>query len=66
MGQEIKDIPLLSIHNYKLEVVHEFVYLGCTLTDNLCIDSELNKSIGKVAMTLSNLTKHVWSNSRLT
>ena len=66
MGQDIKEIPSLFIHNYKLEVVHEFVYLGSTITDNLFIDSELNKRIGKAAMTLSRLTKHVWSNNRLT
>ena len=27
LGQDIKEIPLLFIHNYKLEVIHEFVYL---------------------------------------
>ena len=43
MWQDIKEIPLLFIHNYKLEVVHEFVYLGSTITDNLSIDSELDK-----------------------
>ena len=37
MGQDIKEIPSLFIHNYKLEVIHEFVYLGCTITDNLSI-----------------------------
>ena len=26
MWQDIKEIPLLFIHNHKLEVVHEFVY----------------------------------------
>ena len=57
MGQDIKEIPSLFIHNYKLEVVHEFVYLGSTITDNLSIDSELNKRIGKAAITLSSLTK---------
>ena len=62
MGQDIKEIPLLFIHNCKLKVVHEFVYLGSTITDNLSIDSELNKRIGKAAMTLSRLTKRVWSN----
>ena len=34
MGQNIKEILSLFIHNYKLEVVQEFVYLGCTITDN--------------------------------
>ena len=42
------------------------MYLGSTITDNLSIDSELNKRIGKAAMTLSRLTKLVWSNNGLT
>ena len=53
MGQDIKEIPSLFINNYKLEVVLEFVYLGSIITDNLSIDSELNKRIEKAAMTLS-------------
>ena len=58
MGQDIKEIPSLFIHNYKLEVIHELVYLGSS-------DSELNKQIGKAAMTFSKLTKRVWSNNKL-
>ena len=65
MGQDIKEIPSLFIHTYKLEVIHEFVYMASTITDNLSIDSELNKRIGKAAMTLSRLTKRVWSNNKL-
>ena len=65
MGQDIKEIPSLFIHNYKLEVVHEFMYQGSTITDNLSIDSELNKRIEKAAMTLSRLTNRVWSNNKL-
>ena len=56
MRQDIKKIPLFFIHNYKLEVVLAFVYLGSIITDNLSIDGELNKRIGKAAMTLSRLT----------
>ena len=41
------------------------MYLGSTITDNLSIDSELNKRIGKAAMTLSKPTKRVWSNNKL-
>ena len=41
------------------------MYLESTKTDNLSIDSELNKRIGKAAMTLSRLTKRVWSNNKL-
>ena len=40
MEQDIKETPLLFIHNYKLQ---ECVYLSSTITDNLSIDSELNK-----------------------
>ena len=65
MGQDIKETPSLFILNNKLEVVHEFVYLGSTITDNLSIDGEPNKRIGKTAMTLSRLTKRVWSNNKL-
>ena len=65
MGQDIKEIPSLFIHNYKLEVVREFVYMGSTVTDNPIIDSELNKRIEKVATKFSKLTKRVWSNNRL-
>ena len=65
MGQDIKEIPLLFIHNHNLEVIHELVYLGSTITDNLSIDSELNKRIGKAAMVLSRLTKHVLSKNKL-
>ena len=41
------------------------MYLGSTITDNLSIDSEPNKRIGKAAMTHSRLTKRVWSNYKL-
>ena len=49
-----------------MEVVHEFVYMGTTITDNLSIDIELNKPIKKATTTLSRLTKCVWSNNMLT
>ena len=53
MEQDIMEIPSLFIRNIKVEVIHEFVYLGSTITDILSIDSELNKRIRKAAMTLS-------------
>ena len=56
-GRYIKEIPSFFIHNYKLEVIHEFVYLVSTITDSLSISSELNKRIRKAALTLSRLTK---------
>ena len=38
MGQDSKETPSLFIHNYILDIVHEYVYLGSTT-----IDSELKK-----------------------
>ena len=43
MGPDIREIPSLFSHNYKLEVIHEFVYLGSTITGNISINSELKK-----------------------
>ena len=60
MVQAIKETPLLFIHNYKLEVVHEFVYLGSAITDNLSIDSELNRRIGKAAKPNSPGSQNVY------
>ena len=44
MGQDIKETPSLFINNYKVEVIHEFVYIGSPITDSLSMDNELNKS----------------------
>ena len=57
MKQDIEEIPSLFFHNYKLHVVHEFVYLGLpSLYGQLSINSELNKQFGKAAISLSKLT----------
>ena len=39
--------------------------MGSAITDNLSLDSELNKRIEKAAMTLSRLTKRVLSHNKL-
>ena len=66
MGQDVDEPPSVSITDYELEAVHEFVYLGSTIADNLSLETELNRRIGKAATTLSRLTKRVWTNSKLT
>ena len=54
------DEPLsTSIANHEREAVHEFVYLVSTISDNLSLEVELNRGIGKAARTLSRLTKRV-------
>ena len=58
--------PSISVNDQELEVVHEFIYLGSTITDNLSLDSEHSRRIGNAATTLSRLTKRVWNNTKLT
>ena len=65
MAQEA-DPPNININNYTLEVVHQFVYLGSTICDNVSIDAEINKRIGKAATTMARLTERVWNNNMLT
>ena len=62
MGQDVVSPPNITIGDYLLDVVHEFVYLGSTMSDSLSLD----KRIGKAATTMSRLTKRVWSNNKLT
>ena len=66
MGQGVVDPPTITISEYQLETVHEFVYLGSTIADSLHLDSELNKRIGKAATTMCKLSKRAWSNRKLT
>ena len=49
----------------ELEVVHDFVYLGSTISDTLSLDVELDKRIWKAASMFSRLTKRVWLNKKL-
>ena len=53
LGQNTEAPPVITIDNYELDVVHQFTYLGSTITDNLTLDIEIDKRIGKAATTLS-------------
>ena len=66
MGQGVPDPPVITISNHQLEVVHDFVYLGSTISDTLSLDTELNRRIGKASTTMSSLTKRVCKNGKLT
>lgn len=57
--------PVIIIDNHILDVVHQFTYLGSTISDNLSLDAKINKHIGKTATTLGRLTTRVWGNSKL-
>lgn len=64
--QDAATPPVITIDNYELEVVHQFTYLGSTITDNLSLDAEISKRIGKAATTLGRLSSRVWDNPKLT
>ena len=66
MGQDTEDTPVIAIDDYELDVVHQFTYLGSTISDNLSLETEIDRRIGKAATTLSRLTKRVWENKKLT
>ena len=66
LGQDVNTSPVITIDNYKLEVVQQFTYLGSTISENISLDAEINKPIGKVARTLGQLIIHVWENPKLT
>lgn len=57
--------PVITIDNHVLDVVHQFTYLGSTISNNLSLDAEINKCISKTATTLGRLTTHVWGNTKL-
>ena len=66
MCQGVNSPPSITISTQELEVVHEFVYIGSTISDTLSLYVELDKSIGKAAIIFSRLTKRVWLNKKLT
>ena len=66
MGQGTSLLFAITINGEDLEAVHQFQYLGSTLTDTLSLDTEINKRIGKASTTLAKLATRVWENKHLT
>ena len=50
MGQGTGYPPSITINNDTLEAINTFTYLGSTITDNLSLDAELSRCIGKAAL----------------
>ena len=66
MRQSTETAPKLTIHDFTLEVVSQFTYLGSTTSANGSLDAELRKRIGKAATTMTKLSSRVWENKKLT
>ena len=62
LGQDTEAPPVIIIDDYELDAVCQFTYLGSTITDNLSLDAEIDKRIGKAASTLARRTARVWTN----
>ena len=65
LGQDTESPPVITIDDYELDAVCQFTYLGSTITDNLSLDAEINKRIGKAASTLARLTARVCTSPKL-
>ena len=65
LGQHTMELPAITIDDYELDVVEQFTYLDSTITDNLSLDTEIDKRIRKAATTLARLTSRVWTNPKL-
>ena len=55
LGQDTMELPAITLDDYELNV-EQFTYLGSTITDNLSLDTEIDKRTGKAATTLALLT----------
>ena len=66
MGQGVNSSPSITISVQELEVVHDFVYLGSTISDTPSLVVELDKPTGKTPTMFSRLTKRVWLNKKQT
>ena len=56
-GQDVEQPPSISVNRSMLDVVHELTYLGSTARDDLSMDTEISRRIGKAASTFARLTK---------
>ena len=54
-----------TIDDYETNDACPFTYLGATITDNLFLDAEIDKRIGKAASTLARLMARVWTSTKL-
>ena len=66
VGKDTMELPDITVDDYELDVFEQFTYLGSTITDNLSLDTEIDKRIRKAATTLALLTSRVWTDPKLT
>ncbi|PFX12563.1 hypothetical protein AWC38_SpisGene23457 [Stylophora pistillata] len=59
MSQDNAATPAVTIKDYILEAVTQLTYLGCTTSNNNCLEVEIGKRIGKAATNMAKLSARV-------
>ena len=65
IARDASQVPSVKINDYTLEVVEDLTYLGSNISNNVSLDTEINRRIGKAVCTIAKLTKRVWENKML-
>ena len=65
LEQDTELPPVITIDDYLLDAVSQFTYLGNTITDNLSLDADINKRIGKAASSLAHLKARLCTSPKL-
>ena len=63
--EEICSTPHIIIGESELKTVHQFTYLGCTITSDAKIDKEVDNRLAKANSAFGRLYKRVWNNKHL-
>jgi len=63
--QEEYRLPHINIGETKLKTVHQFTYLGCTISSGAKIDREIDNRLAKANSAFGRLYKRVWANKQL-
>ena len=58
-GQDTPSPPVITIDDYELDTVHQFTYLGSTITNNLSLSKLIDKRIGKASTNICQ-TLEMW------
>ena len=57
--------PHITIGETEQKAVHQFTYLGCTITSDAKIDREINNRLAEANIAFGRIYKRVWNNSHL-
>ena len=63
--QEEYHPPHISIGQSERKTVHQFCYLGCTISSDAKIDKEIDNRLAKASSAFGRLYKRVWNNRHL-